>query len=52
MRLLVTRELERLAFRKGTYWDLKAQLETSDKAKFTAELASGVAARSHQARLR
>ncbi|MES2788971.1 MAG: type I DNA topoisomerase [Planctomycetota bacterium] len=40
VRLLVTRELERLAFKKGTYWDLKAQLETAEKAKFTAELAT------------
>ncbi len=40
VRLLVTRELERLAFKKGTYWDLKAQLETAEQAKFTAELAT------------
>ncbi len=40
VRLLVTRELERLAFRKGTYWDLKAQLQTAEDAKFTAELSA------------
>ena len=40
VRLLVTRELERLAFKKGSYWDLKAQLETAEKAKFSAELST------------
>lgn len=40
VRLLVTRELERLAFKKGTYWDLKAQLETGNQAKFTADLST------------
>lgn len=40
VRLLVTRELERLAFKKGTYWDLKAQLETTEQARFTAELSA------------
>jgi DNA topoisomerase-1 len=40
VRLLVSRELERLAFRKGTYWDLKATLETAEQAKFSADLAS------------
>lgn len=38
VRLLVQRELERLAFKKGSYWDLKAQLATSADQKFTAEL--------------
>ncbi len=40
VRLLVRRELERLAFKKGSYWDLKAQLETAEQARFTAELAT------------
>jgi DNA topoisomerase-1 len=38
VRLLVSRELERLAFKKGTYWDLKATLETAEQARFTADL--------------
>lgn len=37
VRLLVNRERERRAFRKGTYWDLKATLE-KDKAPFEAKL--------------
>lgn len=40
VRLLVSRELERLAFKKGTYWDLKATLETDEKARFSADLAA------------
>jgi DNA topoisomerase-1 len=40
VRILVKRELERLAFRKGTYWDLKADLETGKKETFSAELSS------------
>jgi DNA topoisomerase-1 len=32
VRMLVERELERLAFRKGTYWDLKAALATERAA--------------------
>ncbi|MDB5389057.1 MAG: topA, partial [Planctomycetaceae bacterium] len=40
VRLLVSRELERLAFKKGTYWDLKATLETAAQARFSADLAS------------
>jgi DNA topoisomerase-1 len=40
VRVLVSRELERLAFKKGTYWDLKATLETADKTRFTADLAA------------
>ncbi len=38
VRLLVQRELERLAFRSGTYWDLKAELQTEDKSQFEAQL--------------
>jgi DNA topoisomerase I len=49
VRLLVERELERLAFRSGTYWDLAAHLRMSDPAaaagtgespEFTATLAT------------
>ncbi len=40
VRVLVQRELERLAFRSGTYWDLKAELETSQHACFAAQLVS------------
>ncbi|MBD2088462.1 type I DNA topoisomerase [Microcoleus sp. FACHB-1515] len=39
VRLLVTRERERRAFRKGSYWDLKAEL-TKDKTPFEARLVS------------
>lgn len=39
VRLLVNREKERRAFRKGTYWDLKASL-TKDKTPFEAKLVS------------
>ena len=38
VRVLVARELERLAFRSGTYWDLKAELTTPEKAQFSAQL--------------
>lgn len=38
VRLIVMRELERRAFRAGTYWDLKAALETSANGRFDAEL--------------
>lgn len=38
VRLLVERELERLAFKKGTYWDLRATLATSAGSAFSAEL--------------
>ncbi|HEY9629182.1 MAG TPA: type I DNA topoisomerase [Coleofasciculaceae cyanobacterium] len=37
VRLLVRRERERRAFRKGTYWDLKASL-SKDKIPFEAKL--------------
>lgn len=44
VRLLVTRERQRRAFRKGTYWDLKATLEAeADRAQknaFEAKLVS------------
>ncbi len=40
VRLIVTREIERMAFRSATYWDLKAELATDTPAKFTAELAT------------
>jgi DNA topoisomerase-1 len=38
VRVLVQRELERLAFRKGTYWDLKAELEVPQQGSFEAQL--------------
>ncbi|WP_437205640.1 type I DNA topoisomerase [Planctomicrobium sp. SH664] len=38
VRILVQRELERLAFRSGTYWDLKANLQTKAGEGFTAQL--------------
>jgi DNA topoisomerase-1 len=41
VRLIVIRELERRAFRAGTFWDLKASLETSrdaGMAQFEAQL--------------
>jgi len=43
VRLLVTRERQRRAFRKGTYWDLKATLEATNahsKGTFEARLVS------------
>lgn len=40
VRLIVQRELERMAFRSATYWDLKAELATDTSAKFSAELAT------------
>jgi DNA topoisomerase-1 len=44
VRLLVQRELERLAFRSATYWDLKADLKVdsgnAQSAAFQAELAT------------
>jgi len=38
LRLLVARELERLAFRSGTYWDLTAELQTPEQKQFQALL--------------
>lgn len=35
---IVQRERDRMRFRSGTYWDLKAHLTTALKAGFTAEL--------------
>lgn len=40
VRILVQRELERLAFHSATYWDLKAGLTAPSKANFDAELAT------------
>jgi DNA topoisomerase-1 len=40
VRILVQRELERLAFHSGTYWDLKAELKTAGGKIFEAQLAS------------
>ena len=40
VRLLVQRELERLAFHSGSYWDLKAGLKTPQEAEFEAALLS------------
>ncbi len=37
-RLLVLRELERMAFKSGQYWDLKAELATEKDERFTAKL--------------
>jgi DNA topoisomerase-1 len=38
VRVLVSRELERLAFRSGSYWNLKAELKTHDGGQFEAQL--------------
>ncbi len=38
VRVLVARELERMAFRSGTYWDLKAELSTGENQSFNAIL--------------
>lgn len=38
VRILVQRELERIAFHSGTYWDLKATLEAKAEARFEAQL--------------
>ncbi|MDP1798652.1 MAG: type I DNA topoisomerase [Planctomycetaceae bacterium] len=40
VRVLVQRELERLAFKKGTYWDLKTTLVNANGASFDATLAT------------
>lgn len=40
VRVLVKRELERLAFHKAVYWDLKALLQTEQEARFEAQLAA------------
>ncbi|MFV0446636.1 MAG: type I DNA topoisomerase, partial [Planctomycetaceae bacterium] len=40
VRVLVARELERLAFKSGTYWDLAAQMEKAPHAQFKAQLHS------------
>ena len=38
VRVLVQRELERLAFHSGTYWDLKAEVDTGKQERFSAQL--------------
>ena len=40
VRVLVQREMERMAFRSGTYWDLKAEIKKADGSStpFTAQL--------------
>ncbi len=38
VRILVQREYERLAFKSGSYWDLKSSLATSSGATFDASL--------------
>ncbi len=40
VRVLVRRELERLAFKSGSYWDLKSTLATADGSVFDATLAT------------
>lgn len=40
VRVLVQRELERLAFHSATYWDLKAYLQNEQRLRVDAELAS------------
>jgi DNA topoisomerase-1 len=40
VRVLVQRELERLAFRSGTYWDITAQLATQSDQSFQAQLST------------
>lgn len=40
VRVLVQREMERLAFHSGTYWDLKAALANKEKAAFESVLAT------------
>jgi len=40
VRVLVQRELERLAFVKGSYWDVKASLQTPKPEGFSAQLVS------------
>ena len=38
VRILVQRELDRLAFHSGTWWDLKAEIATESDAHFDAQL--------------
>ncbi len=40
VRVMVQRELERLAFHSGTYWDIKAYVTSPAGKQFTAELAT------------
>ncbi len=38
VRILVQRELERMAFKSGTYWDLEADIKTGSGEEFKAQL--------------
>ncbi len=40
VRILVQRELERMAFKSGTYWDLEATLKSRDGQAFLVQLAT------------
>ena len=40
VRVMVQRELERLAFHSGTYWDIKAYVTSPTGSQFTAELST------------
>lgn len=40
IRVLVQRELERMAFRSGTYWDLKAEIKKGDSSASESKAAS------------
>ena len=40
VRIMVQRELERLAFHSGTYWDIKAYVTSPTGNQFTAELST------------
>ncbi len=40
VRVMVQRELERLAFHSGTYWDIKAYVTAPSGGQFTAELST------------
>ncbi len=40
VRVMVSRELERLAFHSGTYWDIKAYVTAPGGGKFTADLST------------
>ena len=45
VKILVLRELERLAFRSADYWDLKAELQVPDRGSFSAQLISSAGKR-------
>jgi DNA topoisomerase-1 len=40
VRILVQRELERLAFRSGSFWDLKVELDAGEQKLFEAQLST------------